>query len=160
MENSKIDFSIFPCNFITDTYENFEKNQTFSNTKSIHVPRTSSSPGFIWTRYIWKTHKLIFRVLTCNFITETWEKFKKITLFAIPKAFISQWVARPLVSFELDIFVKLKNWFFRVFPDSFVLKLWKNFEKMTKVCSFSNYYDHENYEITELQWFPSSDAFI
>ena len=71
-------------NFINHL-QKFRKNLTFLNSKSIHFSKISTYPGFIWTRYIWKTRKLIFRFSPCIFIGDTWEIFEKIRLFPISK---------------------------------------------------------------------------
>ena len=128
-------FDFFPGNFITDTWK-FRKNQTFSNTKSIHFPRTSTSPGFIWTRYIWRTQKLIFWVLLCNCITETWDNFqKKYTFRNTKRIHLPMSSTSPGFIWTRYICKTPKLIVFGFFQ----IHLSWNFEKMTKVCSFSNY---------------------
>ena len=77
-----------------------------------------------------------FWVLSCNLITDTWENFEKNTLFAIPKECTSQWQAPPLGSFEIDIFAKLKNWFFPGFSRFICVETLETIEKWPKCVRF------------------------
>ena len=106
--------------------EKFRKNLTLPNSRSVHSPMTSTSPGFIWTRYNWKTQKLKFWVFfPDNFIFDNSKIFKKNWNCLFSEVFKSLGLARPLGSFELEIFGKLKNWFILGFYVKFILTLWK-----------------------------------
>ena len=57
--------------------------------------------------------------------------FRKNQTFSNIKTFLFQWLPRPLGSFELEIFGKLKNWIILGFYEKFTSDTLKNFKKMT-----------------------------
>ena len=106
----------------------FWKKYTFRNTKRMHLPMTSTSPGFIWTRYICKTQKLIFfRGFPDSFVLKLWKQLKNdqsVFVFKLlgPRELRIYWITMVSVIWCFHIiwtpiqqFMLLTSWKFELF---------------------------------------------